>query len=303
MRYAIFSDVHANLDALRAVLEDIQAQTEQTGRRVDQYWCLGDVVGYGPQPRECLSLVRSRCTLVIPGNHDWAAVGKLDLDDFSATAAEAALWTRQRLDPSDVKFLQALPPDGVTVGNFTLAHGSPSNPIWEYLTTPDTAGPNFAFFDTHFCMVGHTHLPTIFLQPVLDHDAPRRAALRSFERKGKVALAMATPGGPSRKSLESGEYAITLNRVPITAPCDRWNPVPGFWRLPHNYRAIINPGSVGQPRDGDPRAAYVIFDSELGGFEFRRVPYNIPQTQRKIQACGLPPQVAEQLAERLATGN
>lgn len=303
MRFAIFSDVHGNMDALRAVLDDCEALTQQTGRRVDQYWCLGDVVGYGPQPRECLSQVRARCTLVIPGNHDWAAVGKLDLEDFSGTAAEAALWTRKRLDPSDVNFLQALPWDGRTIGDFTVVHGSPSNPIWEYLTSPETAGPNFAFFDTRFCMVGHTHLPTIFLQPNLEHDAPRRAAMRSIERKGKVAFAMATPGGPSRSSLESGEYAITMNHLPIAAPCERWNPVPGFWRLPANYRAIINPGSVGQPRDGDPRAAYVIYDSGLGGFEFRRVPYNVPQTQRKIQMCGLPPQVAEQLAERLATGS
>jgi diadenosine tetraphosphatase ApaH/serine/threonine PP2A family protein phosphatase len=295
MRYAIFSDVHGNLDALQAVFQDIDYVARRTGRRMDQIWCLGDVVGYGPQPGECVNRVRGRCDICIPGNHDWAAVQKLDLADFSEAAAESARWTRDRLSDADWNYLHSLP-DSTTVGNFTLAHGSPSQPIWEYLTTPDSAAWNFPYFDTLFCVVGHTHLPTIFLQPIMDHVTPLRAATRALDRK--LALAMATPGGPTRSSLESGELSATTNRNPAIAPCERWQPTPGLWRLPRGYRAIINPGSVGQPRDGDPRASYLVYDSDEG-FEFRRVPYNIAETQRKIQMYGLP----ARLAERLATGS
>ncbi|GAC1458707.1 MAG: metallophosphoesterase family protein [Ktedonobacterales bacterium] len=293
MRYAIFSDVHGNLDALQAVLQDIEQVIRETGQRVSQYWCLGDVVGYGPEPSECVTRVRGRCDICIAGNHDWAAVGKLDLDDFAGAAAESATWTRLRLTPSDRVYLHSLP-EITAIGNFTLAHGSPSNPIWEYLTTPATAAPNFPHFDTLYCVVGHTHLPTIFLQPIMDHLAPVRAASRALDRR--TMLAMATPGGPSRSSLESGEFSISTNRNPLSGPCERWDATPGLWRTPPGYRAIINPGSVGQPRDGDYRASYVIYDSEQG-FEFRRVPYNVAQTQRKIQASGLPARLAERLAE------
>jgi diadenosine tetraphosphatase ApaH/serine/threonine PP2A family protein phosphatase len=301
MRYAIFSDVHGNLDALQAVLQDLDLVMRQSGRRIDQYWCLGDVVGYGPQPAECLRLVRARCTVCIPGNHDWAAVGKLDFEDFSGTAAESAAWTRAKLGKADLQYLEWLPPT-VPIGEFTLAHGSPSNPIWEYLTSEDTAAPNFAYFDSRYCVVGHTHLPTVFAQPVTGGLPHRRVTPRFGDRKVKVALAMATPGGPSRSSLEAGEFAFTSSQGLVTAPCWRWSPTPGLFRVPPNYRAIINPGSVGQPRDGDPRASYVIYDSDLGGFEFRRVAYNVAEVQRKIQMYGLPREVAELLAARLATG-
>jgi diadenosine tetraphosphatase ApaH/serine/threonine PP2A family protein phosphatase len=295
MRYAIFSDVHGNLDALQAVLQDMELVARQSGQRMDQIWCLGDVVGYGPEPSACVNRVRGRCDICIPGNHDWAVVGKIDLEDFSAAAAQSAQWTRLRLDTPDYNYLYSLP-EKTTVGHFTLAHGSPSSPIWEYLTTPDNAAPNFPYFDTLYCVVGHTHLPTIFLQPIMDHVTPMRAATRALDRK--LALAMATPGGPTRSALESGELAFDSHRGAGGAPCERWSPTPGWWQIPPNYRAIINPGSVGQPRDGDPRASYAIFDSTYG-FEFRRVPYNIPETQRKIAACGLP----ERLAERLATAS
>ncbi len=294
MRYAIFSDVHGNLDALQAVLQDIDYVVRKTGRRMDQIWCLGDVVGYGPEPSECVNRVRGRCDLCIPGNHDWAAVGKLDLADFSEAASESAEWTRRRLTETDWNYLYSLR-ETTMVGDFTLAHGSPTYPIWEYLTTPDSAAMSFPNFDTMFCVVGHTHLPTIFLQPVMDHVTPMRAAARALDRR--LALTMATPGGPTRHTLESGELSAMTNRNPAAAPCKRWVPTPGLWRLPRGYRAIINPGSVGQPRDGDPRASYVIYDSQ-DGFEFRRVEYNVGETQRKIQQNNLP----TMLAERLATG-
>ena len=294
MRYAIFSDVHGNLDALQAVLLDIEHVVSSRGTRIDQIWCLGDVVGYGPEPSECVRRVRGRCDICIAGNHDWAAIAKLDLADFSEGAAASAEWTRSRLALEDRNYLKALP-ETTAVGHFTLAHGSPSNPIWEYLTTADTAAPSFPYFDTLFCVVGHTHLPTIFLQPLTDRVTPMRAARRAVSQK--LALAMAVPGGPTRSSLESGELSSTSGQNPALAPCERVTPTEGVWRIPPNYRAIVNPGSVGQPRDGDPRASYMIYDSERG-FEFRRVPYNVAETRRKIHLQGLP----ASLGERLATG-
>jgi diadenosine tetraphosphatase ApaH/serine/threonine PP2A family protein phosphatase len=295
MRYAIFSDVHGNLAALQAVFDDMRAVTDHTGRRIDQIWCLGDVVGYGPEPGACVQRVRGRCDLCIPGNHDWAAVARIDLADFSEAAAHSAEWTRARLSDTDRNYLLALP-ETTTVGDFTLAHGSPVFPIWEYLTTAETAAASFPYFDTLFCVVGHTHLPTVFLQPIMDHVAPVRAAARAMTNR-QLALAMGTPGGPTRHSLESGELSASSNRYPAAIPCERITPGPGAFRVPRGYRAIVNPGSVGQPRDGDSRASYVIFDS-TEGFVFRRVAYDIGETQRKIQMLGLP----DQLAERLATG-
>lgn len=294
MRYAIFSDVHGNLAALDAVLDDIRQVGLQTGRRVDQIWCLGDVVGYGPEPGLCVRRVRDRCDICIPGNHDWAATARIDLADFSEFAAESAHWTRSQLSDPEFTYLLALPPT-TGVGDFTLAHGSPSDPIWEYLTTEDAASENFPYFDTLYCVVGHSHLPTVFLQRMTDHVAPLRAKDRALTKQ--LALAMAAPGGPTRASLESGELSASTNRSPAALPCERITPGPGVFQVPRDYRAIVNPGSVGQPRDGDPRASYVIFDS-VEGFLFRRVPYDIAATQRKIQMLGLP----DRLAERLASG-
>ncbi|HEV2405754.1 MAG TPA: metallophosphoesterase [Ktedonobacterales bacterium] len=293
MRYAIFSDVHGNDEALRAVFSDIDAIGRQPGGRVDQIWCLGDIVGYGPEPSECVRWIRQRVDVCIPGNHDWAAVGKINLDEFSGAAAESAEWTRDHLRPDERVFLRALP-DRSHIGDFTLVHGSPSNPIWEYLITPAGAAPNFAAFDTLFCVVGHTHLPTIFLQPTTEKGLMYAALQR--RRPRPQFLAMATPGGPSWNTME--HEAVELFGGKEWARCERLMPGPGLWMLPHGYRAIINPGSVGQPRDGDPRASYVIYDSAVG-FEFRRVPYDIGATQRKIHARGLSARLAERLSKGL----
>jgi diadenosine tetraphosphatase ApaH/serine/threonine PP2A family protein phosphatase len=295
MRYAFFSDIHGNLAALRAVFDDIEKVVATRGTPIHQRWCLGDIVGYGPQPGECLQMVRRRCDVVIPGNHDWVAIGKLDIGDFSEAAAESAAWTRRRISEQDLNYLRSLP-EVTFVNNFTLSHGSPFNPIWEYLTTAESAAPSFPWFDTMFALVGHTHLPTIFLQPITDRSKVVRPERRAINRK--QVLAMAQPGGPTRSSLESGEWSSTSGSSVALAPCERWIPSEGLWRIPPNYRAIINPGSVGQPRDGDARASYVIYDSDLG-FEFRRVPYDIAETRRKILQNGLP----ESLAERLEEGS
>jgi diadenosine tetraphosphatase ApaH/serine/threonine PP2A family protein phosphatase len=292
MRYAILSDIHGNDEALSAVLKDIERVNEEYGSPMDQVWCLGDIVGYGPEPGECVRRIRSSCDICIPGNHDWAAIGKLDLADFSQGAAASARWTSNQLKPDEQRYLHLLP-ETTRVRDFTLAHGSPLNPIWEYLTTPAVAAANFSAFETIFCVVGHSHLPTIFLQPRMASasiTAPMRRAMSP-----SVALAMATPGGPSRHALEDDESGQSMY-YPPSSSCTRITPAPGIWMVPSGHRAIINPGSVGQPRDGNPRASYLIYDSQVG-FEFRRVPYEIEVTSRKIRAKGLPAQLAERLAQ------
>ena len=292
MRYAILSDIHGNDEALSAVLNDIDRVNRESGSSMDQIWCLGDIVGYGPEPGECVRRVRSACDICIPGNHDWAAIGKLDLADFSQGAAASARWTRNQLKPDEQRYLHLLP-ETTRISDFTLAHGSPLNPIWEYLTTTSVAAANFSAFETIFCVVGHSHLPTIFLQPLLASEAISAPIRRAMEPS--VALAMATPGGPSRNALED-ERGEQSSYYPPATSCIRVTPAPGLWMVPAGHRAIINPGSVGQPRDGDARASYLIYDSQLG-FEFRRVRYDVENTKRKIQAKGLPFQLADRLAQ------
>jgi diadenosine tetraphosphatase ApaH/serine/threonine PP2A family protein phosphatase len=292
MRYAILSDVHGNADALHAVFDDIDHYCDEHGGTISQVWCLGDVVGYGPEPAECVRLVRMWCDVCIPGNHDWAAVGKLALDDFGEAAAQSAHWTREQLSAEERVYLLNLP--AITqVANFTLAHGSPANPIWEYVTTAAAAAPNFAAFKTVFCLVGHSHLPMIFLQPMGAHPAAAAPLQRALSAaSASVTLAMGAAGGPSQATLEHlGGAPGASGRW---AHCQRLIPAEGLWVLPPGYRAIINPGSVGQPRDGNPHAAYLIYDSEVG-FDFRRVPYNVAATQRKIRETGLSPQFAARL--------
>lgn len=290
MRYAILSDVHGNAEALHAVLDDMDRYCEEHGGSISQRWCLGDVVGYGPEPEECVQLVRDWCLICIPGNHDWAAVGNIDLGGFGKGAAESATWTSSRLSRQDRVFLRNLP-KVTRVGDFTLAHGSPLNPIWEYLTTPTVAAPNFAAFETIFCVVGHSHLPMIFLQPSGEH--PAASAPYHHAMAASIALSMQGEGGPSQSMLESMDPPSGANEM--WARCERVIPAQGLWMLPEGHRAIINPGSVGQPRDGDPRASYLIYDSEIG-FDFRRVEYDVATTQRRIRELGLSPQLAARLS-------
>ncbi len=161
MRYLILSDIHANLVALETVLGAVDLTT------IDQVWCLGDIVGYGPNPNECVARMKELATVCLVGNHDWAALGKLDISDFNPEAQKAILWTQEQLTPETIEFLEGL--EGRLDGShadFTLAHGSPRHPIWEYLLYPSTAQENFEHFDTRFCLVGHTHKPVIFRQEV-----------------------------------------------------------------------------------------------------------------------------------------
>ncbi len=156
MRFAILGDIHGNLSAFKAVLQDIDNRGS-----FDKIWCLGDIVGYGPDPHECIELLRQYNHICVAGNHDWAATGKIDTSDFNPDAARACQWTRQQLTDEDIDFLQNLPLS-ISEHNFTLVHGSPREPIWEYLLSIHAAEDNFTYFQTTYCLVGHSHVPLIF---------------------------------------------------------------------------------------------------------------------------------------------
>lgn len=250
MRYLILSDIHANLVALEAVLNAVDRTT------IDQIWCLGDVVGYGPDPNECVDRMRELAHICLVGNHDWAALGKIDISDFNPEARQAILWTQEQLTESSLEFLNGLEgrKDDVHT-DFTLAHASPRHPIWEYLLYPSTAAENFPHFSTRFCLVGHTHKPMIFRQEVGQEDMLPQA----LQPATNIALPIAHA---------------------------------------EQVRLIINPGSVGQPRDSDPRASYAIYDDEAGALTFYRLAYDIAETQKRMEAAGLP----ERLIARLEYG-
>jgi len=440
MRYAIFTDIHANLEALEAVLAKIDELALQES--VDQIWFLGDLVGYGPNPNECIKKLRERTDVIIAGNHDWAAVGKIDIEDFSEAARISAEWTAEQLTAENRRFLANLP-ETLEIDECLLVHGSPYGPLWEYLTSEVLAERSFQQFANRFCFVGHTHVPTIFQQPDpvansptlpldtqsetvpispdeniendLDEQAsgsngmsPNKAdetALASddgdsfdedsFDDQETTQIAAIRPtvqmakaaNQPESVHVEAGllqdivadatdvlaeikqhiaddihgsENASTgeveededtseeptedlsiqteeqdtededdieiareitpeetilsaeerlneeieellsllgLSQSMITVTNEMMIPPEGEWQAPDGYRAIINPGGVGQPRDGDARAAFMIYDTERG-FTFYRVPYTIEKTQEKIIKAHLP----QYLATRLAYG-
>ncbi|GBD29310.1 hypothetical protein HRbin32_00398 [bacterium HR32] len=241
MRYAILSDVHANLDALDAVLQDAAQQG------VQGFVCLGDFVGYGPEPNECVERLRGRASVALVGNHDLAALGRLDARRFNLFARAAVEWTRTQLHDRTRAFLDALSPRTEFEG-MLLVHASPRDPVEEYILDWETAEDNFRAEAFSVCLFGHTHVPMRFA-----HDG---------ERTRVLALLPNTP-----VALEPG------------------------------LRHLVNVGSVGQPRDGDPRAAYTVLDTEARTVEVRRVDYPIESVQRKMQACGLPRPLWERLAE------
>ncbi|MBM3118850.1 MAG: metallophosphoesterase family protein [Chloroflexi bacterium] len=232
MRYAILGDIHSNLAAFEAVLRDVESRGG-----FDKIWCLGDVVGYGPDPHECIELLCQYDHICVAGNHDWAAISKMDTTDFNPVAARACHWTAQQLTPEDIDYLQNLPLN-FCQDDFTLVHGSPREPIWEYLLGSEAAQDNFAYFETAYCLVGHSHVPLIF---------------EFFEG---VAIYRVFP---EENGLPLGEN-----------------------------RLIINPGGVGQPRDGDPRASYAIYDTDNQTVYHYRVEYDIAATQKKMTEYGLP---------------
>ncbi len=240
MKILVISDIHANLSALDAVLSDAGS--------FDAVWFLGDLVGYGPDPNECIALVRELPNLVcLKGNHDAAVAGEIDIEAFNAEARASVEWTRQAVNEDNLDFLKRQQPRRVLEGT-TLAHGSPRSPIWEYLLDTNTAAANFDYFETPFCFVGHTHVPVIFEEP--------------------------------------GELSFTAGLV---------MPKPNT-TIPLKPRAIVNPGSVGQPRDRDPRAAYALLDPETFTLSYRRVPYDVASVQERMRAAQLPLRHIQRLA-------
>lgn len=238
-RILVFSDVHANLTALEAILEDAGS--------VQEYWCLGDVVGYGPDPNECIARISSLPNLTcLMGNHDMAAIGNLQLDMFNGDAKRSLVWQQEQLSKENMQFLKGLPVQIQVQNDFSMAHGSPRDPVWEYLLNVRIAQENLAFFQTRWCCVGHSHFQVIF------------------------------------------QYRETNREVHIEVP------VPGK-DYPLEERAFLNPGSVGQPRDRDVRAAYAILDTKKMTWQARRVPYDFGQVQERILKAGLPSRHAERL--------
>jgi diadenosine tetraphosphatase ApaH/serine/threonine PP2A family protein phosphatase len=241
MKYAIISDIHGNLEALQSVLAAIDK------KKVDKILCLGDIVGYGPNPNECVDIVKNISKITLAGNHDYAPLGKLDISYFNPWARCAIDWTAEELNQSSVDFLLSLPLK-IEIDSFTIVHSTPYNPQeWNYIITIGDAIRNFPEFSGQVCFVGHSHVPLIIAQ-----------------NENKV-------------------YQVLTE-----------NPL----KLRENDRYIINVGSVGQPRDLNPRAAFAIFDTKEKIYELFRVDYDMTETQRKIRDSGLP----EFLADRLEKG-
>lgn len=291
VRYAILTDIHGNYEALQAVIDDIDELCLTESTSLDGIWCLGDIVGYGPDPSACVRTIRQASEFCVAGNHDWGASGIADLKEFSELARDSLIWTRNQLLESERDYLSSLPDRATTPPpeDVSLVHGSPVVPLWEYLLTPEAASLSFVSFPTRFCIVGHTHLPVIFMQEAKRYTKPRMPALRAREQYIM-----------EYGSDEEGIVATTaeLEIIHEMPRCHTIRTMPdGWWWPPEGFRAIINPGSVGQPRDGDSRAAYVIYDTDRG-FNFRRVPYWIEKTIQKMRNEGFP----ELLTDRLAQG-
>lgn len=238
--YAIISDIHGNLEAFEAVLEAVSREN------VDAVFCLGDLVGYGPNPNECVDLARERSQIVIAGNHDWAAIGYTETDYFNIYAKVAIMWTSETLTQENHEFLEKVPLlKRFNDKSIFLVHATPKEPEqWHYILNYNEAEENFAYLPDRFCLIGHSHVPVI------------------MERNS------------------SGKINAYRGRLFFNNDC--------------SY--IINVGSVGQPRDGNPLASYGLIQHDR--IEIKRVPYNIGKTQEKMRKAELP----EYLVERIAVG-
>ena len=238
MRTAIFGDIHANLEALDAVMSDSVTQD------VNNYVCLGDIVGYNADPVECLKRIRNMACPTVKGNHDLDASEDHSLENMNPVAAEALNWTREQLDDDQRLWLKKLRMVR-QVSDFTIVHSTLDQPIhWNYVTNRFDAMSNFSYQFTQLCFHGHTHVPRVYVKS----DKVREVPAESVE-------------------------------------------------IEPNAKYFINVGSVGQPRDGDPRASYAIYDHETKLVLFRRIEYDIATTQRKIIEAGLPEMLAERLEE------
>ena len=242
MCYALFADIHSNLEAFQAVREEFKKE------KIDEYVCLGDIVGYSANPNECLNLTRELNPLtIIAGNHDWASVGKTGIDYFHSLAKEAILWTQKELTEENKNFLQNLPLTK-EFDDFIIVHGSLYAPQeWHYIFTLQDAKRNFDYQKKRICFIAHSHQPFIISQ----------------DKNGNCE-------------------GIKGTKV----------------SLKDNYKYLINIGSVGQPRDGNPKASYCLYDRDKNEIEIKRISYEIKKVQDKIIAAGLP----QRLAFRLSLG-
>lgn len=240
MRLAVLSDIHSNLVALDAVLDDLS-----TLPPVDQTWVCGDIVGYGPQPNEVIGRLRQHEARAVMGNHDGAAVGLVDVTWFNDAAAAAIAWTVGALTSESSAYLSDLP-ERRTEGDLTAVHGSPRDPIWEYIVSAEVARASLDEFATRICLFGHTHYPVLYA-----------------ERDGDIGRVVTESGG--RTAMPAG-------------------------------RLMLNPGSVGQPRDGNPDSSYAVLDLDAGDVEFRRVRYDIGRTQQLMREQQLPSWLSERLS-------
>ena len=245
MKALLVSDVHSNLEAFSSVIEDAQGRSG-----FDEIWSLGDLVGYGPDPAAVIDLIREHTHRAVAGNHDLASVGKLSLEAFNDHAAAANTWTGEVLDDDRIQYLSDQPLS-LEIEEFTIVHGSPRDPIWEYVVSERSAVACFNHFDTYWCLVGHSHIPFICR---MSEDA------------------------------RGARFFAPLYGTPYPL---------------EDQRLIVNPGGVGQPRDGDPRASYALYDSSEETVTHFRVEYDIASTQQKMRIHGLP----EFLIDRLAVGH
>jgi diadenosine tetraphosphatase ApaH/serine/threonine PP2A family protein phosphatase len=233
----VLSDIHGNLSALDAVLAALKPY--------DSIWQLGDIVGYGPQPDEVVARLADEGATGVRGNHDAAALGELETDSFNDDARAAVEWTADRIQPETRKWLSALPERAVD-DPFTLVHGSPRDPTWEYVFTASIAKGNLSSFETEHCLVGHTHIPIVYR-----------------EKGGRM----------------EGIQVDNGNKLKLGS-----------------QRVIANPGSVGQPRDGDPRASAMVLDTDTLSLEWHRVEYPIERVQRLMTERHLPARLIRRLS-------
>jgi predicted phosphodiesterase len=246
MRYLVLSDIHANMTALEAALTAAKGRWDHTV-------CLGDLVGYGPDPNEVVDRVRSLSAVTIRGNHDKAVSGIDDIEDFNPVARSAVLWTRERLRPENLRYLEELPQGPISIDGFSIAHGALHDED-EYVFSPELALEGLVTSPTTALFFGHTHIQG------------------GFSLRGDQVAALYLK--PSNSA-----HTLKLDIEPDT-------------------KYLLNPGSIGQPRDGDARAAFAIADFKHQSVEFWRVPYNIEDVQNRMMQAGLP----EPLILRLTFG-
>lgn len=239
MRIGIFSDVHGNSEALESVIKALEVE------KVDRVFCVGDVVGYGPDPDRCVSRVRSYADRIVAGNHDQATTGQISTANFNVYARVAIEWTQNVVSTETVEHLRHMPLSH-TEGDVMLVHATPENPeAWDYILSVSDAHRSFGVLHTPICFVGHSHVPVAYMR-----DLESRVSVR-----------------------EANDVCIEDGKM-----------------------YIINVGSVGQPRDGDPRACYGILDMDERRFRLKRLDYPIEAVQKKMRRAGLPAYLIYRLA-------